>query len=771
MATADAAQDDIRRERAAPDEERLHMALDAARMAIWEWDVVADRLVVSQSGWINESFPPGYQVTRLEEGLSLIHPDDAPRYRRELEAAVKRKADFTTEFRAIRPVDGKVICVAQTAKCYEDQQHGLRLVGVVRDVTDQKQAEAALRASESRLAAIFSQAAAGFAEISLDGRFQRVNDELCRMLGRSRESILACSDADITHPDDLSRCAEGWARLLETGRPVSTDRRYLRGDGSAIWTSSIVSRLDDAQGRPMAVLAVTVDITQRLQSLEAVRQSEAVFRTLGETVPALLWMTDADGGPVYQNPAWRTYTGLTNDDVAQQGWTSIPHPDDLPWVTELWQQSLRSGEPFGLVFRCRRHDGEYRWFLGSSRPVKDATGAVLRWVGAAIDIDDQKRVHESLREADRRKDEFLATLAHELRNSLAPLRNSLDALLLAGRADASTQQLYGAMTRQLHNLGRLVDDLLEVSRITSGNIELRHERLNVAEVVQLAVEMSRPKIDAAGHRLDLSLPPEAITVVADPVRLAQVVSNLLNNSARYTPHGGQVWLSVRAERGLAAIAVRDNGIGIAPEMLPRVFDMFLQSDRDHRSAHEGLGIGLAIVRRLTERQGGRVDVVSAGIGKGCEFTVRLPLAEEPASRSLEPPSATADAAVELPVKQPGKRRILVVDDNEDAAASIEAVLKYLGCDVQAVHNGVAALEAADRSPPDIVLLDLGMPDLSGYDVAEQFRARPQLQHAKLVALTGWGQIEDRQRTAKAGFDHHLVKPVDVMTLKKLLAAD
>ncbi|RIK86928.1 MAG: hybrid sensor histidine kinase/response regulator [Planctomycetota bacterium] len=747
-----------------PDDERLHMALDATRMAIWEWDVEADRLVVSSSRWINEDLPAGYQISRLEEGLALLHPDDVAGYRQQLQDAVRRGADFSSEFRAVRLTDGKVLSVVQHAKCFRDERGRLRYVGVIRDVTEQKAAEAALRASEARLAAIFAQAAVGLSELSLDGRFLRVNDEVCRMLGRSSESLAALRMADVTYPDDVSRSSDALARLLETGRPASLDKRYVKPDGSTIWASTIISRLDDADGRPTALLCATVEITERVQALEDLRRSEAVFRTLGETVPALLWMSDAEGRPVYQNPAWRNYTGLTHAEAQQHGWEVLPHPDDLPWMIEHWQRAIRTGEPFELLFRCRRHDGEFRWFLGRVRPVRDATGKAMRWVGAAIDIDDQQRMNEALRDVDRRKDEFLAMLAHELRNSLAPLASSLDALRLAG-GDAAAQKLHGAMGRQMENLVRLVDDLLEVSRITSGKIELRRDLVDLRDAVQAALETSLPLVDAARHRLDVTLPGEPVMVSADPIRMRQVVANLLNNAAKYTPPEGSIAVALRVEQHTATISVSDKGIGIAREMLPRVFDMFLQTDRDHKRAQEGLGIGLAIVRSLVEMHGGRVEVHSDGIGAGSEFTVRLPLARGVVGSSQPgaPSSGKAPSA-----KSTVGRRVLVVDDNEDGAASIEAVLTFLGGDVRVAYNGETALELLESYRPELVLLDLAMPGISGYEVAAQVRARPEFNDVKLVALTGWGQAEDRQRTKTAGFDFHLLKPVDVMALKNLL---
>ncbi|HEX7183239.1 MAG TPA: ATP-binding protein [Thermoanaerobaculia bacterium] len=370
----------------------------------------------------------------------------------------------------------------------------------------------------------------------------------------------------------------------------------------------------------------------------------------------------------------------------------------------------------------------------------------------------QKRV-EQLAEADRRKDEFLATLAHELRNPLAPLRNALQII----RKGGMNERVQGMMERQVHHMVHLVDDLLEVSRITRGKIELRRERVELSTIVQNAIETSHPLIEASRHELSVTLPPEPLMLDADPVRLAQVVANLLNNAAKYTDPGGRIWLTAGREGGEAVIRVLDSGIGIPPEMMPRIFEMFAQADRSLGRSQGGLGIGLTLVRNLVQMHGGSLQAASAGPGQGSEFTVRLPLASE--DRLLREGGLEADSKA----SGPAARRILVVDDNEDAADSLGMLLEMLGNDVQVAHDGPSALAAMGARPPEIVLLDIGMPGMDGYEVAHWIRAQPELRGAVLIALTGWGQEEDRRRSREAGFDHHLTKPVDLKVLQTLLS--
>jgi signal transduction histidine kinase/ActR/RegA family two-component response regulator len=367
---------------------------------------------------------------------------------------------------------------------------------------------------------------------------------------------------------------------------------------------------------------------------------------------------------------------------------------------------------------------------------------------------------QALREADRRKDEFLATLAHELRNPLAPIRNSLQVLRMRGRGDPSTDNLTAMMERQVNQMVRLVDDLLEMSRVTRGRIELRLEHVDVAAVLRNAVETSRPLIDAARHQLTVTLPAEPLTLHGDPVRLAQIFANLLNNAAKYTEEGGRITVTAERDGMAVTIAVRDTGTGIPQEMLPRVFDLFTQLPAAARRAHGGLGIGLTLVKSLVEMHGGTVQVYSAGPGKGSEFTVRLPLVVADARAAVEPG--------ERPLLKLPARRVLVVDDNADAAESMSLLLGMLGLTTHVANSGQAALEALAAFKPSVVFLDIGMPVIDGHEVARRIRAQPEWQGLTLVAMTGWGQDEDRRRSQSAGFDHHLIKPVDVRALEALL---
>ena len=399
-------------------------------------------------------------------------------------------------------------------------------------------------------------------------------------------------------------------------------------------------------------------------------------------------------------------------------------------------------------------------------------GLTISLLGEGLQIarkrvrDRQRRLEEEIERrelADRRKDEFLAMLAHELRNPLAPIRYALEMVRSRQPLDPEVEQAREMIERQVCQMTHLVDDLLDVGRISHGTLRLRKERTELEPALRIAVEATRPHMDASQHELTVSIPQERIFLEADPTRLAQIVANLLDNSAKYTDRGGRISLSAARQEDNVVIAVRDNGIGIAPDMLPQVFDMFAQADHSIERTRGGLGIGLTLVRRLVELHGGQIEASSAGPGRGSEFIVRLPCL--PASDVPEPditPAATE------PTLQ--RSRILIVDDNRDAAQSLAALIRLQGADVRTAHDGLAALDVAAEFRPEVIFLDIGLPQLNGYDVCRRMREHPWGKEATIVAITGWGQEEDRAKSKAAGFDHHAVKPVEYATLLKLLAS-
>jgi CheY-like chemotaxis protein/nitrogen-specific signal transduction histidine kinase len=397
-------------------------------------------------------------------------------------------------------------------------------------------------------------------------------------------------------------------------------------------------------------------------------------------------------------------------------------------------------------------------------PIVNADGTIKEWFGAATDITARRRAEEALKEASQRKDEFLATLAHELRNPLAPISNALYLLRNAHAGKRRTaDRLVGMMDRQVAHMVRLVDDLLEVARITQGKIELAKERVDLGDILRSAVETSMPLIQKGKHRLTLALPEHSFWISGDAVRLNQVFANLLNNAAKYTDDGGHITVTVGSEGHQAMVSVRDNGIGIPPDMLDQVFEMFRQVCGTRHKGRGGLGIGLAMAQRLAQLHGGTIEAHSEGLSLGSEFIVRLPLLEsvQPHASQGMDPHHRLDAPLD-------GCSVLVVDDNQDAADTLAALLETDGAEVHIVHDGWAALAELDNYHPQAVILDIGLPDISGYEVAQQIRSKPDFDDVRLIALTGWGQQNDRLRSRDCGFNEHLTKPVNFAVLESLL---
>jgi PAS domain S-box-containing protein len=464
-----------------------------------------------------------------------------------------------------------------------------------------------------------------------------INPAVKRVLGYTPSEIAAMGQgvAGLLHPDDLAPAFlhhAAFAQLPEDSI-AEIEVRMRHADGSYRWLrcrESVFER--DAKGRPTHLIGLAEDVTDlkaQAEELRAheekLRSSEALFRTLGETSPMVISLADGEGRIRYVSPAWTEFSGLPAEDFIYGGWRPAVHPDDLAGMDQAWQRAKSARSGYEVEFRARTKDGSYRWMLTRARPVNGEAEPL--WVHCAVDIDDRKQAEERMREADRRKDEFIATLAHELRNPLAPMRTSLEVLQRLPADADQRPRLVAIIDRQVTHMTRLVEDLLEVSGITRGKIELRKDIIDLASVARNCAEAAAPLVTAAGQTLVVDLPPEPLAVAADPVRLSQVITNLLNNACKYTEQHGRISITARRQDGVALLQVRDDGLGIPPDMLQRVFEPFTQVDRSFGRARGGLGIGLTLVKQLVEMHGGTVSAASAGEGQGALFTVRLPVAD------------------------------------------------------------------------------------------------------------------------------------------------
>lgn len=622
--------------------------------------------------------------------------------------------------------------------------------------------------ANAKFRAFFDQGALFAGIMDVDGTIIEPNRLSYEGCGFTREQIVGKPFWEgpwWTPSADLVERIKAASAQAAAGQMFRAEMPYFVGDGSQRIADVTILPIKDEAGRVLFLAPTGVDITDR-KGAEADREK---FVTLVENSTDFVGMCDAQGVPFYVNRAGLKMVGLDGIEEARR--TPVREfffPEDQERImNDFFPQVLQKGH--GEVEVRFRHfkTGQALWMVYKVLALTGANGKPIAFATVSQDItqrrtleDNLRRLADDLSDADRRKDEFLATLAHELRNPLAPIRNALQIIRLG--ADARTaEQARSMMERQVDQMVRLVDDLLDVSRITRGKLELRKEHILLSSVLNSAIETSRPLIDQMGHQLSVTLPPETITVDADPTRLAQVFANLLNNSAKYMDRGGHIWLTAERQGSDVLVSVKDTGIGIAADQLPHIFDMFSQVERSLERSQGGLGIGLTLVKRLVDMHGGSIEARSDGPGKGAEFTIRLPLIVTAAAVSETPRDDSASARSAL--------RVLIVDDNRDSADSLAMLLRIQGNETRTAYDGQEGTTLADEFRPDVMLLDIGLPKLNGYDACRRIREQVWGKKVVLIAVTGWGQEGDRRRSHEAGFDHHMVKPVDPHDLAKLLA--
>jgi PAS domain S-box-containing protein len=664
-------------------------------------------------------------------------------------------------------VERHVDFVTQPLRDADSITTGVVLVGV--DVTDRQQAADKLLQSEQFNRSLMDGTADCIKVLDMDGRLLHMNTPgLCAMEIDDFGSVCGQEWEAIWPPEARADIERSIAKAV-SGEVSSFEAVCPTARGSPKWWEVTVSPVREADaGQIVRLLAVSRDITGRRQGEQALHESEARLRAATAAVSDLIWTNTAAGLMAGEQQGWAEFTGQSRQEYEGYGWTEAVHPQDAQPTVEAWAQAVAEKRTFVFEHRIRRRDGEWRLCAVRAVPILNADNTIREWVGVHADITERKRDEEQLRqlaaelsESSHRKDEFLAILAHELRNPLAPIRNGLEVMKLAAGKQATIEQARSMVERQVTQMVRLVDDLMDVSRISRGTLELRKERISLATVVNSAVETSLPLIEQMGQELTVTLPGHVLLVDADMTRLVQVFLNLLNNAAKYGQRGGHVHVNVARQDGDAVVTVKDSGIGILADQMPRIFNMFTQLDGSSEKSQGGLGIGLALVKRLVEMHGGRVEVTSEGAGKGSEFVVRLPVVTEASKR----PDSSEDAT--RPVPSP--LRILVVDDNRDGADSLSQMLKIMGNDTRTAYDGQAGVASAAEFRPEVVLLDIGLPKLNGYEACRHIREQSWGKNVVMIAVTGWGQDEDRRRSHDAGFDLHLVKPVEPQLLIDTLA--
>jgi PAS domain S-box-containing protein len=719
---------------------------------------------------------------------------------------------------------GQSLPVSVRAWRLSDGADGLVVAEIARDISEQQRLEQELRREATLLAGLNRSGEAIFSAGDLEQLMRIVTDtatELCGAgfgaffydfeAGESQKHQQHAGSgaarqafAQFLLPHDTSILGRTFGGEVVRSDDIVSDVRYARGDlgpGLALGEVPLRSYLGvPILSRSGTVLAafflghaqpgkfceriqrcavslagqagLAIESARRLQQREVelaelrrteaeLRQHRDAYRAIGEAIDYGTWICDATGRNIYTSPSFLKLVGMSQEQCSDFGWGAALHPDDAEHTLAAWKACVATGEPWEMDHRYLGADGLYHPILARGLAVRDEQGAVSFWAGINLDVSRLKRAEATLRDADRRKDEFLAVLAHELRNPLAPIRYALAIAKEPGRSPEQKRHTEAIIERQVEHMSRLLEDLLDISRITHGALELRKAPIELSSAIGAAIEAARPMLDDKQHSLELDLPSHGVRLEADPVRMAQIFSNLLINAAKYTDAGGRIRLSAWLEDGQVLVSVRDNGIGISPDMKPRLFTAFSQTRPALERVEGGLGIGLSLVHGLVKLHGGTINAHSDGRMRGSEFVVRLPLGLPASARPLVDPPAEHSSSRSL--------RVLVADDNPDNAEVSGALLELWGHEVHVAHTGQAALTLAESQRPAVLLLDIGMPDLNGYDVASAIRAAPWGQRMILIAVTGWGRDEDKLRALSAGFNHHLTKPVDPAKLRSLLS--
>lgn len=651
----------------------------------------------------------------------------------------------------------------------------LALMGVVafivlmqRHLTARIAAAAVIAEQRERLRTTLASIGDAVIATDVDGRITTMNAVAEALTGWTIQ------EASGMHLDSVFRIVNE-----ETRRPVTNPAMRALREGVIVGLANhtvLISKqetecpIDDSaapirckDGEIVGCVLVFRDITERHRVEAALRESERRYRAIGEAIDFGIWVCDVEGRNTYASNSFLRMVGLTLEQCSGYNWANLLHPDDSEKTVAAWKECVKNGGVWDREHRFKGVDGQWHYVLARGVPVRDDAGTIKGWAGINLDISRLKQAEQQLQDTDRRKDEFLAILAHELRNPLAPVRNALLILRSKNANDSELEWARNVIDRQIQQMTRLIDDLMDVSRISRDKLELRRERIELSKAVRDAVEISRPLIDQQQHQLIVNLPSEPVMLDADPTRLGQVLWNLLNNAAKYTEKGGRIELSAARRGSDVVLILKDSGIGIPASHLPTLFTMFSQVEGALSRSQGGLGIGLCLVRRLVEMHGGTIEARSDGLGQGSEFIVRLPAIMDSESASSKPASSG-----EVPIAS-SKHKVLVVDDNRDSASSMAMLLGMMGNNVRSSYDGEEAVQAAREFLPHIVLLDIGLPKLNGYEVAQRIRQEPWGQKMFLVAVTGWGQDDDKRKAKDAGFDQHLVKPVDPTLLMNLLA--
>ncbi|MEP6835394.1 MAG: PAS domain S-box protein [Gemmatimonas sp.] len=708
----------------------------------------------------------------MHQRIHYLYPDGSPYPESEcsLDRALPNGNHIRNHEEIFIRKDGTFFpAVCSASVILDDKGERTGLVVEMRDVTNEQLAAKAVAESQGR----FRQLAETIPQLAWmarpDGDIFWYNERWFTYTGTTRDEMSDFGWQRVHDPAVLPIVVERWSASIETGKPFDMTFPLLGADGVFRPFLTRVNPFRDERGRIVLWFGTNTDVSAERDREETLRRRQRELQTLADNSPDILTRFDREFRHVFVNKAVERMTGIAPQSLIGKTNRELGMPESQ---CDLWEDTIRrvfeSGHEQSVEFEYDTITGT-KFMVGRFVPELGADGNVEFALGVTRDHTAERVAENALRDANRRKDEFLATLAHELRNPLAPVRNGLEILRLSASGDSRTTEVRDIMERQVVTMTRLIDDLLDISRISLGKVELKRELVDTASVIEGAIEVSRPALQSANHELIVNTSDESLLLDADATRLAQVIGNLLHNAAKYTPEGGRITVNTFRDGDEAVIQVADTGIGIPEAMLTRVFDMFTQIAHSSAKAQGGLGIGLALVRQLVEMHGGTVRADSAGTGKGSSFTVRLPLARHTAEfRAVELEEGPAANLQRRPDSETERLRILIIDDNVDAAQSLETVLNLMGHDASSAYSGSEALDVLTQTVPDFVFLDIGLPDITGYELAASIRRDRRLERTIVVALTGWGSDEHRRRSVEAGFDFHLTKPADAAVIRRIL---
>jgi PAS domain S-box-containing protein len=723
---------------------------------------IAHNAITGEFLYVNRAFCDlvGYSAEELASKTwqQITHPEDVEKDATLADQVVTREiSHYTVEKRYLRK-DGSTVWVELFGSfIFDDDGQVSQGVAMAIDISKRRNSEAALRDSRESLFLAKTAARLGTYDWDIPSDTLVWDERTHEIWGiKPAGPMKVATFFSQVHPDDHALAQRAIDRSFDPQGDhlfSAVYRVVSRTDGLTRWVEA-TGRVTFKDDQPARMHGVVQEVTARVLAQNQLAESEQRFRELANNIDQFAWSIDAKGRALWYNDRWYDYTGSRFEQLEGDGWRAVHHPEHVERFASHLQHCLLSGEDWEDTFPLRAKDGTYRWFLSRAVPIRDERGSIVRWFGTNTDVTELRLLQEALKQNDRRKDEFLAMLAHELRNPIAPIHNAAEVLRrsLKGETEKRLVEIIGRQTAQL---AHLLDDLLDVARITSGHIELRRETLTLQTCIDAAIETAEPLIREKNQRLTVTntLP---FFVAVDRIRIVQCIANVLVNATKFTPASGDIRITSYTEGTTAVIEVTDSGAGIAPEFLPRMFDLFTQAERSSGPSRGGLGVGLFVCKTLLGMHGGNIDCRSEGIGRGATFIIRLPLAEGINARP-EP--------IALPNHE--RCRILVVDDNADSADTLMLLLRLSGYDARAVYSGEDALRVAPEYEPAIVILDIGLPQMNGYEVARSLAA--QGCSARLIALSGYGQEEDRSQSSAAGFGAHLVKPADTETLMQIIS--